>query len=306
MVIFYILFIIVTVFGLSQMYTSYKQKARTKDFLNLLSNQPQTKSAFETKLLKSNMGVAFLDFWGDFFYYLRGNTRQDTMRNLVVLAIVLGLVFYFNSTSLLLPEVPTLFVTTILTCYFIYVGAKKKARVEFETSFAEALNIIGSAVSVGNTVISGIQQCGNKLSDTHLGQVFKKIHQRMEIGEDIENVLLDAYSELHYREFFFFAIAVIINMKGGGQLKEIMSRLSQIITNGRVMEKKLLAKTSEARMSIKILAIMPLAMFFILKYISPENFDVLVNTSGGNAILIYSTISTLLGISITWTMMNKV
>lgn len=306
MVTFYILFIIVTVFGLYELYISYKQKSRTKDFLNLLSNQPQTKSAIETKLLKSNVGVAFLGYWSDFFYYLKGNTRQDTVKNLVILAIVLGCISYFNSTSLLLPEVPTLLVTTIITCYFIYVGAKKKARVEFETAFAEALNIIGSAVSVGNTVISGIQQCGNKLSDTHLGKVFKKIHQRMEIGEEIEKVLLDAYSELHYREFFFFAVAVIINMKGGGQLKEIMSRLSQIITNGRVMEKKLLAKTSEARMSIKILAIMPLAMFFLLKFISPENFDVLVSTSSGNSILIYVVISTLLGVSITWTMMNKV
>lgn len=306
MVTFYILFIIVMVFGLYELYISYKQKAKTKDFLNLLSNQPQAKSTIETKLLKSNVGAVFLGYWADFFYYLRGNTRQDTVKNLVILAIVLGIITYFNSTSLSLPEVPTLFVTTIITCYFIYVGAKKKARVEFETSFAEALNIIGSAVSVGNTVISGIQQCGNKLSDTHLGKVFKKIHQRMEIGEEIENVLLDAYSELHYREFFFFAVAVIINMKGGGQLKEIMSRLSQIITNGRVMEKKLLAKTSEARMSIKILAIMPLAMFFLLKFISPENFDILVSTSSGNSILIYAVISTLLGVSITWTMMNKV
>lgn len=306
MIIFLILFILVTAFGVSQLNDYRKQKAKTKDFLNLVSEHPQAKSALEAKLMKYNMGVAFLDIVSEFFYYLKGSTRQNTLKNLVILIVALGAMFYFNSTSLALPELPTMLVTGIVTCYFIYVAAKKKARLEFETTFAEALNIIGSAVSVGNTVISGIQQCGIKLSDTHLGEVFKKIHQRMEIGEDIETVLLDSYSELNYREFYFFVIAIVINMKGGGQLKEIMSRLGQIITNGRVMEKKKLAKTSEARMSIKILAIMPLAMFFLLKYISPENFKTLVDTSGGNIILIYACCSTLLGIAITWSMMNKV
>lgn len=306
MVTFYLLFLVVTVFGLNQIIVSYKQKSKTKDFLNLLNNQPKAKLAFENKLLKYNMGAAFSDKLAEIFFYLKGKNKQDLIKNVTILAVALGMMFYFNSTSLALPEIPTLCITAIITSYFIYVTAKKRARVEFETSFSEALNIIGSAVSVGNTVISGIQQCGNKLSDTHLGQVFKKIHQRMEIGEDIENVLLDSYMELNYREFFFFVIAVIINMKGGGQLKEIMSRLSQIITNGRVMEKKMLAKTSEARMSIKILAIMPLAMFFLLKFISPENFNILVETSAGNIILIYVIGSTLLGVSITWSMMNKV
>ncbi len=301
-----IIFFIMIILGAVQILAAHKQKTKAREFLKIINNQNQTKSTIEDKLLKYNVGVEILDLINDFIYHLKGNNKKDGMRNLIILCVILAVFYYFNVTSLKLPTIPLLIVVMIISCYFLYIAAKKRARIEFETTFAEALNIIGSAVSVGNTVLSGIEQCGDKLSGFHLGEVFKKVHQRMEIGEDVETVLLDTYSELHYREYYFFAIAIIINMKGGGQLKEIMSRLGQIITNGRVMEKKKLAKTSEARMSVKILAIMPLAMFFILKFISPQNYEVLIETNGGHIILIYVVGSTLLGLAITWSMMNKV
>lgn len=50
-------------------------------------------------------------------------------------------------------------------------------------------------------------------------------------------------------------------MKGGGQVKEVMSRLGTLISNARVLEKKKYAMTSEVRMSIKILTAIPIFSF---------------------------------------------
>lgn len=300
-----VIFLLLIVLGIYQMNLQRKQQEKNKQFLRLANDQ-QTTNRLEARLTKYDFGQTLISGFKDYVHYLKGEDRETGIKHLIIMFIVLAVVYYFNSTSLELNTPLVLSVVALLTSYFLYIASKKKARTQFEESFAEALAIIGSAVSVGNTVIAGIEQCAVKLEGTRIGDVFKRVHQRIEIGEDVETVLLDTYNELNYREYFFFIVAIVINMKGGGQIKEIMSRLSQIISNGRIMDKKKYAKTSEARMSVKILAIMPVAMFFMLKLISPENFTILVSTSGGHIILGYAIVSTMLGLAITWSMMNKV
>lgn len=133
-------------------------------------------------------------------------------------------------------------------------------RLQFDAQFSEALNIINSSIRAGNSVIQGIEQCGQKI-DGVLGDEFRQISQRLEIGEDAESVFLASWRRLPFSEYYFFIITVQLNMKGGGQVKEVMSRLGTLISNARVLEKKKYAMTSEVRMSIKILTAIPIFSF---------------------------------------------
>lgn len=133
-------------------------------------------------------------------------------------------------------------------------------RLEFDVQFSEALNIINSSIRAGNSVIQGIEQCGQKI-DGVLGDEFRQISQRLEIGEDAESAFMASWRRLPFSEYYFFIITVQLNMKGGGQVKEVMSRLGTLISNARVLEKKKYAMTSEVRMSIKILTAIPIFSF---------------------------------------------
>lgn len=64
--------------------------------------------------------------------------------------------------------------------------------------------------------------------------------------------------------------------------------------------------TSEARMSVKVLVIIPVFFFFFIKFVSPDNFDILIGTDSGRFILYYAVGSILTGIWLVWMMMNKV
>lgn len=188
--------------------------------------------------------------------------------------------------------------------FIFYKKGQKRLRAEFEDGFSEVLTIINSALSSGNTILYGIDKCGEKISGI-VGEEFKMMSRRLNIGEDPQQIFHDSYEHLPYREYYFFIIAVLININGGGQVKEVMSRLSKLITDSKVMERKKYAMTAEARMSIKVLACIPVGFTFILKVLSPENFDILINHPTGQLILYYAIASILFGFFIIWNMMNK-
>lgn len=300
-------FLLLILFGVFQVYQLRKQQKKTQQLLDISGlNSSSTVERIEDKLVRYNFGQTVIEVLRDFIYHFKGSDHSTLFKHLAILGLVLAGVYAFNVTSLKLSSTLVMPMVAIVTAYLIYTSSKKRSRTDFEVSFAEAIAIISSSVSVGNTVVSGIEQCGEKLEGTRVGSVFKRIHKRLEIGEDLETVLMDSYNQLRYREYYFFIIAVVINMKGGGQIKEIMSRLGQIITNGRIMDRKKYAKTSEARMSVKILAGIPVFMFFMIRWVSPENFEALTTHPIGHIILGYITGSTLFGLAIIWSMMNKV
>lgn len=185
-----------------------------------------------------------------------------------------------------------------------YKKGQKKLREEFEDGFSEALTIINSSLSSGNTILYGIEKCGQKISGI-VGEEFKMMSRRLSIGEEPQQIFLDSYEHLPYREYYFFILAVLLNINGGGQVKEVMSRLSKLITDSKVMERKKYAMTAEARMSVKVLACIPVGFTFILKILSPENFEILINHPTGQLILYYAIASVLFGLFIVWNMMNK-
>lgn len=212
---------------------------------------------------------------------------------------------YIDLMYLNLNVIITGIVLLVMLLYIHYKVSQKKIRILFEAEFSEALNIINSSLSSGNTIVNGITQCGNKLRGTVVGPELKIISRRLSIGEDVRSVLLDSYRRLPYREYYFFILAVMININGGGQVRDVMSRLAKQISDAKITERKKFAMTSEARMSVKVLALIPIGFIFIMNFLSPENFDILINNESGQFILYYAVSSVCLGLAIIWNMMNK-
>lgn len=222
--------------------------------------------------------------------------------------LLVGLFFggvYLNFAFLKFDVIITSLVLLVLLTYVHYRVSQKKQRTLFEIEFSEALNIINSSISSGNSIVVGITQCGNKLNGEVVGPELKVISRRLSIGEDVKVVLMDSYERLPYREYYFFILAVMINLNGGGQVREVMTRLAKQISDAKIIERKKLTMTSEARMSVKVLAMIPVGFIFVLNFLSPENFDVLINHESGRYILYYSVSSVCLGLAIIWNMMSK-
>jgi len=297
------LFIMLIVLGLLQCYNLFILYQRTKILrkAELIGLVRDRKGPVDFMMLFPRL----YSFLVDLKFHLIGKKRTIWLKNGVICIVMQIIAFYINHEFLHISPMIMAISCFFVTIMGVFVHNKKKFRVAFETDFAEALNIINSAIRANNTILRGISECGNKL-EGELGGEFSNIAQRLDIGESPETVFADSFERFPFKEYYFFILTVQLNMKGGGQVKEIMNKLTSLISNGRVMERKKFAMTSEVRMSIKILAAIPIGFIGFIKLTSPENFAILLYNPMGQIIFYYSIGSILTGLFIVWLMMNKI
>lgn len=193
----------------------------------------------------------------------------------------------------------------------IYLGSKISKKIEFrqitnefESNFPEALVILNGAVSSGSNIIQALEDASNNIQGV-LSKEFKTIVKSLNIGDDPANIFAQSYKRLPFDNYYFFLTSLLVSLKSGARLKEILSRLSQSINQAKAMERKKLAMTSEARMSSKITAAIPFGFLFLMKFINPDNFDYILNDPTGRYILYYFLGSELIGMLMLMYLMRK-
>lgn len=188
---------------------------------------------------------------------------------------------------------------------FSFKWLQKRECQRFENAFPDALNMMTSAVSSGESIVASIMYVGNTL-EGEVGKEFKVMGKRLQLGENIDEVFRKACVRFPYPSFYFFVICIRANMQRGGQLKDIMLRLNRMMFNARAIDKKKFAMTAEARMSVKIVAAIPFFFLFLLQYLSPENYEYVMFNPNGKYILYYVLASEGIGIGIVWSLMKGV
>ncbi|MBE3909098.1 pilus assembly protein TadB [Vibrio parahaemolyticus] len=187
--------------------------------------------------------------------------------------------FMFEYWKVLLALEPILFVMFILKLSGIQAQ-------RFKDNFPDALNILSGALSSGQSIVHAFEYVGTQL-ENEVGEEFKKMSERLLIGEDPDDVLARSAASFPYVEYFFFAATIRINLSRGGQLKDVINRINRIMFEARAIEKKKNALTSEARASAKIIAALPVIFIMILKVTSPENYNFVMFEEGGKPIFYY-------------------
>ncbi|MDA5483279.1 type II secretion system F family protein [Yersinia intermedia] len=182
---------------------------------------------------------------------------------------------------------------------------KSILRKSFQQVFPEALTVINGAISSGNSIVQALADCALIMPEP-LGEELGRVSRRLNVGEAPERIFKSSYRRLPYKEYYFFTIAILVNMKSGAKLREVLLRLGKTVANARAMENKKLAMTAEARMSSKITAIIPFIFLFSLQFLSPINYNFIMNDPEGIKILYYFLSSEFIGMVIVLFLMRKI
>ncbi|WP_154124851.1 type II secretion system F family protein [Grimontia hollisae] len=181
-----------------------------------------------------------------------------------------------------------------------------RAQNAFERNFPDALNMVASSVTAGESLLHAIQYVGSHL-DNIVGREFKRMGERLNIGESTDAVFRKACQRFPTPAFQFFVIAMRVNVNRGGQLRHVIGRLNRVLFNARSIEMKKRAMTAEARMSSYIVCAIPFIFLFgVLRVLSPENYDFVMNDPGGRYLLYYMLTSEAIGMGIVFWLMRSV
>ena len=216
------------------------------------------------------------------------------------------LTFYIiNDRWLHFPSLITITIGTVTLSIFVIIKLIVKRKKRFYEQFPDALNIMMSAVTAGESVNHAFEYVGRTLNN-EVGSEFKDIGERMKLGESSERIFERSCRRFPYIPFLFFVVALRANLARGGQLKLILSRLIRVLAEARSLEKKTLAMTSEARISAKIVGSLPFLFMIAMHFFDPEGLNFVLFEPDGRWVLYYVVGSIGVGMSIIWLLVKGI
>jgi tight adherence protein B len=153
---------------------------------------------------------------------------------------------------------------------------KKRRLKKFEKQLPEALDLLARGLKAGHAFASGLQIVGNEMPNP-IGTEFFKTFKEYNHGMDINAALINLCSRVELRELRFFTTAVMIQRETGGNLVDILEKISALIRERFKLRNQIKALTAEGRLSGLILILMPPVLFLIMLRINPDYTMLLVN-----------------------------
>ncbi|EEQ11065.1 Type II secretion system protein F domain protein [Yersinia mollaretii ATCC 43969] len=204
---------------------------------------------------------------------------------------------HFNSIIILI------FILTSIIFFQLKIS-RKTHHTLFKRDLPEVILMINMAASSGASINQVLERCGNEISGP-LGDELDLICRRLNLGESPEAVFNDAYQRFLYPEFYFLITIILLNLQQGGQLRELISRLSQVINKNKTSEQKKAVMTAQTRMSVNIISLMPLVFSTLLYFLDPATMESMWNHPMGKMVFYYIILSEVIGITIIRTMLGK-
>src|SRR5437868_3447067 len=187
---------------------------------------------------------------------------------LVVLALfAFGLVMVMRE-DLLEALGGALFCCTLLPLLVLKIKRSRRQK-KFGAQFPDALDIIVRSLRAGHPVPIAIAMVARELADP-VGSEFGIVADEITYGADVETAIRNLYFRVGQDDLPLFVTAVSIQGSTGGNLSEILENLSGVIRQRFKLRRKVKAMASEARFSALILSCLPIGMFFVVQFVSPD------------------------------------
>ena len=171
----------------------------------------------------------------------------------------------------------------------------------FETQFLEALGLATRSLRAGYSLPAPFRLITEEM-EPPVTEVFEEICQLSELGLSIEDALRRVGEDSPSADFRLFCSAMIIQLRSGGNVADLMDRLTIVIQNRIKIHRKVRILTAQAQFSKRILLALPFLLFLMLNVLNPEYMSTLYVTEAGRMLLVVAAGMLLLG---TW-IMNKI
>jgi tight adherence protein B len=168
---------------------------------------------------------------------------------------------------------------------------------KFVSLMPEALDLIVRGIRSGLPSTEALKTIATEIDDP-VGTEFRQVTDQMKIGVALDEAMWSAARRLGIAEFNFLVISMSIQQETGGNLAEILEKLSDMVRRREQMRLKIKAMSSEARASAMIIGSLPFIMCGIISFVNPRYMDVLFTDPRGWVMIGIGLTSLLIGLAV--------
>ena len=105
------------------------------------------------------------------------------------------------------------------------------------------------------------------------------------MGGELEQVLRQSAEASSNSDMKLFATSVAIQLNSGGNLAELMDRLSRVIRDRMRLNRRVRVLTAQTQLSKRVLLCLPFLVFVALNVVNPEYMSLFYTTFAGRIML---------------------
>ena len=168
---------------------------------------------------------------------------------------------------------------------------------KFTGLLPEALDLIVRGVRSGLPATEALKTISDEIQDP-VGTEFRLVTDQMKIGVAMDEAMWATAKRLAIPEFNFLVISLSIQQETGGNLAEILEKLSDMVRRREQMRLKVKAMSSEARASAMIIGSLPFIMAGVISFVNPGYINSLFTDPRGWVMIGMGLTSLLVGLGV--------
>jgi tight adherence protein B len=184
----------------------------------------------------------------------------------------------------------------IVMAYSAWLSRRVRVRaMRFERQFVSALELASRSLRAGHPLLGAFHLISDEL-DEPVSSTFTEICQQHSMGVNLEEALERVAAASTSQDLRLFATSVAIQLRSGGNLADMMDRLSFVIRDRLRLGRRIRVLTSQTQFSKRVLISMPFALFFVLNIVNPQYVGTLYSQHQGQILLGVASLMMVLGI----------
>lgn len=200
----------------------------------------------------------------------RAGTRMSPGSFVLRMALTAGIGFILGALVQPGVFVPLLGAGVGAALAFLWLASRERTlREKFNAQLPDALDMLVSAMKAGYSLQAGMKFVGDEMASP-LGPEFTRFYEEQRLGVEVRTALLAMQHRVDDLDFRMFVIAVLIQRESGGNLSEVLGRISSLMRERAALKGEVISLTAESKLSGRILAVLPVLVFLVVMLINPN------------------------------------
>ncbi|GDX93075.1 MAG: type II secretion system F family protein [Planctomyces sp.] len=168
---------------------------------------------------------------------------------------------------------------------WIWLLMRRRSRLKsFEKQLPDALELLSRALRAGNSLAAGLNAVASEMPQPIAGE-FRAVHDEQNLGLPIDQALRNMLQRVPNMDLQFFVTAVNIQRQAGGDLAEILGKISSLVRERFKILGQVRALTGEGRMSGVVLMGLPIVLFMAVYVLNRDYIMMLFHEEIGRQML---------------------
>lgn len=178
---------------------------------------------------------------------------------------------------------------------FVVVALKRSRRFRrFERLFPEAIDLLGRAVRAGHAFNTALEVIATEMAEPVSGE-FRKLFEELKFGLPMRDAMMNLVERVPLVDVKFFVTSVMLQRETGGNLAEILDKLSYVIRERFKILRQVRVFTAQGRLTLGILMAVPPGLGFALFLLNRDFMRPLITDPIGQRFIVAAVILQTIG-----------